>query len=67
MPAPATRISPHRAVRAAITAASAAMKAFDYGAAGCRLDTTPGRIMYLYFHPGQYFKYTRPIRRLEHT
>ena len=42
-----------------------AMKAFDYGAAGCRLDTTPGRIMYLYFNPGQYFKYIRPIRRLE--
>ena len=42
-----------------------AMKAFDYGAAGCRLDTTPGRIMYFYFNPGQYFKYIRPIRRLE--
>ena len=45
----------------------AAMKAFDYGAAGCCLDTAPGRIMYFYFNPGQYFKYIRPIRRLEHT
>jgi len=43
----------------------AAMKAFDYGLTGCFLDTTPGRIMYLYFNPGQYFKYIRPIRRLE--
>lgn len=43
----------------------AAMKAFDYAANGCRLDTqTPGRMMYLYFTPGQYFKYIRPIRRL---
>ena len=45
----------------------AAMKAFDFKAAGCCLDTAPGRIMYLYFTPGQYFKYIRPIRRLEHT
>ena len=43
----------------------AAMKAFDYGPTGRFLDTTPGRIMYLYFNPGQYFKYIRPIRRLE--
>ena len=45
----------------------AAMKAFDYKAAGCCLDTAPGRIMYLYFTPGQYFKYIRPIRRLGHN
>ena len=43
----------------------AAMADFDYSAAGCQLDTTPGRIMYLYFTPGQYFKYIRPIRRLD--
>ena len=42
----------------------AAMSGFDYAAAGCRLDSTPGRIMYLYFNPGQYFKYIRPIQRL---
>ena len=45
----------------------AAMKAFDYKAAGCCLDTAPGRIMYFYFTPGQYFKYIRPIRRLGHN
>ena len=42
----------------------AAMRSFDYAANGCALDTTPGRIMYLYFDPGQYFKYIRPIRAL---
>ena len=42
----------------------AAMRSFDYAANGCALDTTPGRIMYLYFDPGQYFKYIRPIRVL---
>ena len=38
-----------------------AMKSFDYSAAGYRLDTTPGRIMYFYFDPGNYFKYIRPV------
>ena len=42
----------------------AAMRSFDYAANGCALDTTLGRIMYLYFDPGQYFKYIRPIRAL---
>lgn len=43
----------------------AAMKSFDYAAAGCRLDTeTPGRVMYFYFNPAQYFKYVRPITRI---
>ena len=42
-----------------------AMKSFDYEANGCRLDTeTPGRMVYLYFNPGQYFKYIRPIQKL---
>lgn len=40
-----------------------AMSTFDYGAAGCKLDTTPGRIMYFYYDPAQYFKYIRPIAR----
>lgn len=42
-----------------------AMRTFDYAANGCALDTqTPGRMMYFYFDPGQYFKYIRPIQRL---
>lgn len=42
----------------------AAMKNFDYEEVGCRLDTeTPGRVMYFYFNPEQYFKYVRPIVR----
>lgn len=40
-----------------------AMAAFDYAAAGCQLDTSPGRIMYFYYNPGQCFKYVRPVRR----
>lgn len=38
-----------------------AMKDFDYAGAGCRLDTSPGRIMYFYYNPEQYFKYIRPV------
>lgn len=41
-----------------------AMKAFDYAAAGYRLDTSCGRITYLYHNPEQYFKYIRPVCRL---
>ena len=40
-----------------------AVAAFDYAAAGCQLDTSPGRIMYFYYNPGQCFKYVRPVRR----
>ncbi len=40
-----------------------AMKAFDYEGAGYCLDTSPGRITYLYHNPEQYFKYIRPVRR----
>lgn len=43
----------------------AAMREFDYAAEGCALDTqTPGRVTYFYFNPGQYFKYIRPVKRL---
>ncbi len=41
-----------------------AMASFDYSSAGCRLDTAPGRIMYFYYNPEQYFKYIRPVVRL---
>lgn len=42
------------------------MREFDYAAEGCALDTqTPGRVTYFYFNPGQYFKYIRPVKRLD--
>ena len=40
-----------------------AMASFDFSGSGYCLDTTPGRIMYFYFDPGQYFKYIRPVRK----
>ena len=40
-----------------------AMSSFDFAAAGCHIDRTPGRIMYFYHNPDQYFKYIRPIAR----
>ena len=40
-----------------------AMADFDFSGTGYRLDTTPGRIMYFYFNPEQYFKYIRPVKR----
>lgn len=40
-----------------------AMAAFDYTGTGYCLDTTPGRIMYFYYNPEQYFKYIRPVRK----
>lgn len=42
----------------------AAMKAFDYAAAGYCLDTTPGRIFYFYHDPARFWKYVRPVRRI---
>ena len=36
---------------------------FDYAASGCCLDTMPGRPMYFYYDPNQYFKYIRPVLR----
>lgn len=42
-----------------------AMASFDYGAAGYQLDRSPGRIMYFYYDPKQYFKYIRPVKKLD--
>lgn len=42
----------------------AAMKIFDYAAAGYCLDTAPGRIFYFYHDPERFWKYIRPVRRL---
>lgn len=40
-----------------------AMAAFDYAGTGYCLDTAPGRFMYFYYDPEQYFKYIRPVRK----
>jgi len=42
----------------------AAMKEFDYAAAGYCLDTTPGRVFYFYHDCTRYWKYIRPVRKL---
>ena len=40
-----------------------AMAAFDYAQTDYCLDTAPGRVMYFYYNPEQYFKYIRPVCR----
>lgn len=40
-----------------------AMATFDLTGTGYSIDTSPGRIMYFYYNPEQYFKYIRPIRK----
>lgn len=40
------------------------MAAFDYAAAGYAPDTTPGRVLYLYYDPARFWKYVRPVRRV---
>ena len=42
----------------------AAMKDFDYAAAGYCLDTAPGRIFYFYHDCQRFWKYVRPVRKL---
>ncbi len=42
----------------------AAMKDFDYAAAGYALDTTPGRVFYFYHDCTRYWKYIRPVQKL---
>lgn len=42
----------------------AAIKAYDYTAAGYCLDTTPGRIFYFYHDPERFWKYIRPVQRV---
>lgn len=41
-----------------------AMNTFDYEKVGYCLDTTPGRIAYLYHDPERFWKYVRPVRKL---
>lgn len=40
-----------------------AMATFDFAGTGYHFDPSPGRIMYFYFNPEQYFKYIRPVRK----
>lgn len=42
-----------------------AMASFDYAANGYQLDTSYGRIMYFFHDPQRYWKYIRPVKRLE--
>ena len=42
----------------------AAMKEFDYAAAGCELDLSQGRIFYFYHDCTRFWKYIRPIKRI---
>lgn len=41
-----------------------AMRTFSYADTGYSLDTAAGRIMYFYYDPERYFKYIRPVKRL---
>lgn len=41
-----------------------AMATFDYTDTGYCIDTSPGKIMYFYYNPEQYFKYIRPLRKI---
>lgn len=42
-----------------------AMASFDFESAGYCIDTTPGRMIYLYHDPARFWKWIRPVRRLE--
>ncbi len=43
----------------------AVMKDFDYASAGYCLDTTSGRVFYFYHDPERFWKFVRPVRKLE--
>ena len=40
-----------------------AMSSFDFTDTGYCYDTSPGRIIYLYYNPERFFKYVRPVRK----
>lgn len=42
-----------------------AMAEFDFAGTGYAYDATPGRILYLYYDPARFWKYVRPVRRVE--
>lgn len=39
------------------------MADFDFTGTEYRFDTSPGRIIYFYYNPEQFFKYIRPVRK----
>jgi len=41
-----------------------AMAAFDFTGTGYCLDTSPGRMIYFYHDPEQFWKYIRPVRKV---
>lgn len=41
-----------------------AMAEYDYAGIGYGLDTTPGRLVYLYHDPERFWKYIRPVKKL---
>lgn len=42
-----------------------AMASFDYAEHGYQLDTSTGRVMYLFHDPKRYWKYIRPVKKTE--
>ena len=42
-----------------------AMKDFDYAAHGVQLDTAQGRVFYFYHDCARFWKYVRPVKRVE--
>lgn len=42
-----------------------AMKDFDYAAHGVKLDTAQGRVFYFYHDCTRFWKYVRPVKRVE--
>ena len=42
-----------------------AMRNFDYAASGYCLDTTQGRVFYFYHDPERFWKYVRPVKKLQ--
>ncbi len=45
----------------------AAMSAFEAADNGWVFDTTPGKVIYLYFDPARFCKYVRPVRKAQAT
>ncbi len=42
-----------------------AMRDFDYPASGYQLDLTEERVMYFYHDCTRYWKYVRPVKKVE--
>ena len=42
-----------------------AMREFDYPASGYGLDRTEGRVFYFYHDCARYWKYVRPVKKIE--